>query len=180
MPLSRGGGKMKTAVLASRLGAKAYVVGGAGVKAAVRAAGLEVVEPEVEWGILPDAMALLEVDSAVRVVVLAFDASFCYYHVAYATRCLLENAGCALIATNRDFQFPSQRGRKLPGNGAFVAAVCASARREPDALVGKPEPFALEEIMRDAGVTDASRVLMVGDMWQAQAAFSISFFFSER
>ena len=43
-------------------------------------------------------------------------------------------------------EFPARDGVKLPGNGSFVAAVCAATKREPDVVVAKPAPFALAAI----------------------------------
>ena len=143
---------------------KAYVVGCAALKDAIREAGVQVVEPWKQMGATPEKLAEEEIDPGIDAVVLAFDKDYGYFEICYATRCLLENKGCELVVTNRDFQFPAQKNRKLPGNGAFVAAVCAASRREPDVVVGKPSRFALDAIMADAGVS-ARRTLMVGDMW---------------
>eukprot|EP00629_Pelagomonadales_sp_RCC1024_P007088 CAMPEP_0119290242 /NCGR_PEP_ID=MMETSP1329-20130426/40412_1 /TAXON_ID=114041 /ORGANISM="Genus nov. species nov., Strain RCC1024" /LENGTH=254 /DNA_ID=CAMNT_0007291057 /DNA_START=219 /DNA_END=980 /DNA_ORIENTATION=- len=151
----------------------AYVVGSPAMKDAVRSAGLEVVEPEPIRGASPDALADLDVDRRVDAVVLAFDRHFGYFELAYATRCLLENPGCRLVVTNRDFQFPARDGVKLPGNGSFVAALCAAIRREPDIVVAKPAPFALAAIAAEAGAAPR-RVLMVGDMW-SDVAFAHGF-----
>ena len=142
---------------------KAYVVGCAALKDAIRGAGVTVVEPWKQMGATPEKLAEEAIDPAIDAVVLAFDKDYGYFEICYATRCLLENKA-ELVVTNRDFQFPAQKNRKLPGNGAFVAAVCAASRREPDVVVGKPSRFALDAIMADAGVS-ARRTLMVGDMW---------------
>ena len=144
-------------------GGAAYVVGAPALKAGVAAAGVRVVEPEPKRGAAPDELADMAIDPGVDSVVLGFDKNYGYFEVAYAVRCVLEN-GAKLVVTNRDFQFPAQRGLKMPGNGAFVAAVCAAARKEPDAVVAKPEPYVLRKIIEDAGCAP-SRVLMVGDMW---------------
>jgi hypothetical protein len=97
------------------------------------------------------------------VVVVGFDKLLSYFHIAYAVRCLLENEGCQLIVTNRDFQFP-MKGKRLPGTGALVAAICTGARREPDVVAAKPSPFMLQSIISAAGVAP-HRTLMIGDMW---------------
>lgn len=144
----------------------AFVIGSAMLKDALAAAGVRLVRPtltEAERLAMPDDAAGVEVDPAVRTVVVGFDRTFCYFSIAYAVRCLLENPGCELVATNRDYQFPIQ-GKRLPGAGALVAAVCAGAGREPDAVAAKPSPLMLNAIMAEAGVAP-SRTLMVGDMW---------------
>ena len=95
------------------------------LKDAIRGAGVTVVEPWKQMGATPEKLAEEEIDPEIDAVVLAFDKDYGYFEICYATRCLLENKGCELVATNRDFQFPAQKNRKLPGNGAFVAAVAA-------------------------------------------------------
>jgi len=68
-------------------------------------------------------------------------------------------AGAAWIATNLDATLPSERG-PLPGNGSLVAAVAAALGRQPDQVVGKPEPALFAEAVRRRG---AHRPLVVGD-----------------
>jgi 4-nitrophenyl phosphatase len=65
------------------------------------------------------------------------------------------------VATNRDLVFPMEGRRLIPGAGAIVASLAACAGREPE-LVGKPNPFVIEWILREAalGPRDA---LVVGD-----------------
>ena len=148
-------------------GSSAFVIGSQGLKAAMRELGMLLVHPDgpspVEREFGPHEMSKLEVCSNVRTVVVGFDRTFCYFSLAYAVRCLLENEGCRLVVTNRDFQFPAS-GKRLPGTGAVVAAICAGANREPDAVTAKPSRVMLDLIMAEAGVT-AERTLMVGDMW---------------
>ena len=103
---------------AGRATKKAYVVGCAALKDAVRSSGVTVVEPWKRLGATPDELADEEIDGDIDAVVLAFDKDYGYFEICYATRCLLENKTCELVVTNRDFQFPAQKNRKLPGNGA--------------------------------------------------------------
>ncbi|GAA1808577.1 HAD-IIA family hydrolase [Luedemannella flava] len=68
-------------------------------------------------------------------------------------------AGARWAATNTDATLPSPRG-PLPGNGSLVAALAHALGRQPDAVVGKPEP-ALFEVA--AQRYEAARPLVVGD-----------------
>ena len=59
---------------------KAFVIGGHGLKEAVRSAGVELVKPELtseERGFGPEEVAKVELDPAVRAVVVGFDIGFC-------------------------------------------------------------------------------------------------------
>jgi glycerol-1-phosphatase len=68
-------------------------------------------------------------------------------------------AGASWIATNTDRTLPSPRG-PLPGNGSLVAALATALGRQPDVVVGKPEPTLFEQIARAHG---AHSPLVVGD-----------------
>lgn len=68
-------------------------------------------------------------------------------------------AGADWIVTNPDSTLPSPRGQ-LPGNGAMVAALRTALEREPDLVVGKPEPTLFAAAARQAG---ARAALVVGD-----------------
>ena len=68
-------------------------------------------------------------------------------------------AGAAWVATNTDRTLPSSRG-PLPGNGAMVAALATALDREPDMVVGKPDPGLFEQAAR---ATAARCSLVVGD-----------------
>jgi HAD superfamily hydrolase (TIGR01450 family) len=68
-------------------------------------------------------------------------------------------AGAAWVATNTDRTLPSSRG-PLPGNGAMVAALATALDRQPDSVVGKPDPGLFQGAVRARG---AQRALVVGD-----------------
>jgi HAD superfamily hydrolase (TIGR01450 family) len=69
--------------------------------------------------------------------------------------------GALFVATNRDPVFPVP-GRLLAGAGAIVAAVAAASGREPDLVVGKPEPGLLREAAAVAG-TPVEDAVVIGD-----------------
>ncbi len=68
-------------------------------------------------------------------------------------------AGALWVATNTDKTLPSPRG-PLPGNGSLVAALATALGRQPDVVVGKPEPTLLWSAAKSRG---AQRPLFVGD-----------------
>jgi HAD superfamily hydrolase (TIGR01450 family) len=122
-------------------GARVLPVGGPGVAAALRGAGLVVVDdaaqhpvavvqgygPEVGWRQLAEAVV------AVR-------------------------NGARHVATNADATIPSPRG-PLPGNGAMVNVVSTVTGQVP-LVTGKPDPAMHAECVRRTG---ARRPLVVGD-----------------
>jgi ribonucleotide monophosphatase NagD (HAD superfamily) len=70
-------------------------------------------------------------------------------------------AGAYFAATNRDPVFPLP-GRLMAGAGSIVAALVAAAGREPDLVIGKPEPALLRAAAAVAGVP-VEEAVVIGD-----------------
>jgi HAD superfamily hydrolase (TIGR01450 family) len=68
-------------------------------------------------------------------------------------------AGARWVATNTDRTLPSPRG-PLPGNGSLVAVIRTALDRDPDVVVGKPQPALFTTA---ASLSEAERPLTVGD-----------------
>ncbi len=67
--------------------------------------------------------------------------------------------GAKWIATNADKTLPSPRG-PLPGNGSLVVALATALGRQPDTIVGKPDPTLFLEAARERAATHP---IVVGD-----------------
>jgi glycerol 3-phosphatase-2 len=72
---------------------------------------------------------------------------------------LAVRAGATWYATNTDRTLPSPRG-PLPGNGSLIAVLRTALDREPDVVVGKPQPALFTTA---ASVAKAERPLAIGD-----------------
>ncbi|MFB9238711.1 HAD-IIA family hydrolase [Plantactinospora siamensis] len=131
------------ALLAERLpaGAPVLVVGADALRAEVAAAGLTPVTGAEDK---PTA------------VVQGYGPQVGWRELAEAA--VAVRAGALWVATNTDRTLPSPRG-PLPGNGSLVAALRTALDREPDAVVGKPEPALFGTAAARAG----GPVLAVGD-----------------
>ena len=130
-------------LLAERLapGAAVLVVGGTGLRAAVRERGFRPVSVASERpaavieGYAPDLSYSLLTEGALAV-----------------------QAGALFVVSNADKTLPTARGRQ-PGNGAMSRVIATATGQEP-LVAGKPEPpLHAEAVAR----TDASRPLVVGD-----------------
>ncbi|BCB74364.1 HAD-IIA family hydrolase [Phytohabitans flavus] len=132
------------AVLAQRLptGSRVLVVGAEALRAEVRDVGLE---PVVRAEELPVA------------VVQGYGPQVGWSDLAEAAVAI--RGGAEWVATNTDRTLPSPRG-PLPGNGSLVAALRTALGREPDLVVGKPEPELFATAARRVG---ARRPIVVGD-----------------
>ncbi len=130
-------------VLADRLpaGVPVLVVGGTGLRLAVRERGLRPVTTAAEHPLA---------------VVQGYSSDISYGLLAEATMAL--NAGAFYVASNADATLPTPRGLQ-PGNGALVQVLVHATGCEP-VVAGKPElPLHAESVQR----TGAKRPLVVGD-----------------
>jgi len=100
-----------------------------------------------------------DTDGQADVVLMGLDLDTNYARLRAA--CLQVERGAALIGTNSDFTYPVDGGFLAPGNGSFVEMVAEVTGAVPKYL-GKPEPFLIEILLKDAG-TRPDQVLLVGD-----------------
>ncbi|QLQ35302.2 HAD-IIA family hydrolase [Micromonospora robiginosa] len=131
-------------LLADRLpaGAPVLVVGAEALRAELRAVGLRPVSTAEEQ---PAAVAQ------------GYGPQVGWSDLAEAS--LAVRAGAPWYATNTDRTLPSPRG-PLPGNGSLVAVLRTALDRDPDVVVGKPEPALFATAARRART---GRTLVVGD-----------------
>jgi glycerol-1-phosphatase len=123
-------------------GAGILVVGAEALRAEVREVGLKVVA---------------SADESPVAVVQGYGPQVGWADLAEG--CIAVRAGATWMATNVDRTLPTPRG-PLPGNGSLVAALATALDRQPDVVVGKPQPELFATATRQVG---SSRPLVVGD-----------------
>lgn len=123
-------------------GAPVLVVGAEALRAEVRDAGLTPVE---------------RLEDEPAAVVQGFGPDVGWKILAEAA--LAVRAGATWVATNTDRTLPSPRG-PLPGNGSLVGVLRTALDREPDLVVGKPQPALFQTA---ASLSKSQRPLTVGD-----------------
>lgn len=128
-------------LLSERGGGRAFVIGQDGVREALTAAGLEVLDGEPE---------------AADLVVVGFDGGVTY--TKFKIACLLVQRGARLVATNADASYPAADGL-WPGAGALLSVVTTTTGAVPE-IVGKPFAPLFEAGLRRGG---GGRPLVVGD-----------------
>ncbi|MEY9877717.1 glycerol 3-phosphatase-2 [Streptacidiphilus sp. MAP12-33] len=122
-------------------GSPVLVIGGEGLRAAVR-----------ERGLVPVA----SLDEGPLAVVQGYDPTVGWAQLAEASYAV--QRGLPWVASNTDLTIPTARGT-APGNGTLVAAVRTATGVEPE-VAGKPlPPMHRETVIR----TGAKRPLVVGD-----------------
>jgi phosphoglycolate/pyridoxal phosphate phosphatase family enzyme len=129
-------------------GSNAFVIGEIGVQQEIASIGVNVFTT-------PNAINSSEIDY----VIVGIDRAFSYDKLNFGHECIVRGHA-EFIVTNRDTTYPSEIGT-VPGAGALVIALASSTAREPKNM-GKPEPEALLEIVRNSGGANHS-TLMVGD-----------------
>jgi HAD superfamily hydrolase (TIGR01450 family) len=126
----------------------AMVFGGPGLARELRDVGIRTVPPtEAGLAAAPDTL------------VVGVDFKLSYQRLSIAAECV--RRGARFWATNRDSIYPGAE-RLLAGAGSMVAAVAFATGREPDMVVGKPEPRLFEAAAHAAGVP-VSEAVVIGD-----------------
>jgi len=129
-------------LLRGRAVARAYVLGEEGLRTALAAAGLTVVD-----GSSADA----------ETVVVGWDRGFDYAELAAAS--VLIQRGASLVASNADASYPVEDGLVLPGAGAILAAIQTATGVSAE-VVGKPNAPIFRAALDRAG---GGRPLVIGD-----------------
>lgn len=153
-------------------GKKVYIIGEKGIGEELDLIGVPWFGAEADKDNQPNmgSGGRVEVDHDVGAVVVGFDRYINYYKLQYAQLCLNELPGCEFIATNLDRVTHLTDAQEWAGNGTMVGAVSGCTGREPT-LVGKPAPLMIDYIAKKYGITDRSRICMVGDRLDTDIAF---------
>lgn len=92
-------------------------------------------------------------------VVAGIDLDLSYERLSVAAEAVRQGAYFAV--TNRDPVFPTA-GRLMAGAGSTVAALVEASGRQPDLVIGKPEPGLLREAAAVAGLP-VEQAVVIGD-----------------
>jgi 4-nitrophenyl phosphatase len=157
VPLAAGGAESivtaarATAVLLSESDPPprlAMVLGGPGLTRELTDVGIATTAP-TEGGLAaaPDAL------------VVGVDFDLTYERLSIAATAV--RRGARFVATNCDPMYPTETGLNA-GAGSIVAAVAVAAGREPDLVVGKPEPRLFQAAAELAGIP-VGEAVVIGD-----------------
>jgi len=121
-----------------------YFIGSEGLKNQLKRAGLQLTDSRV--------------DSDVALV--SWTPEFGYEDMDNALSVIDEQT--TFLGTDPDRTFPDENGEVTPGSGAIIDAVAVTVGREPDAILGKPSPWAQEFALDRLGIPP-EECLVVGD-----------------
>lgn len=114
--------------------------------------------PQLKKELTERGIPVCEDDSA-DVALVSFDTDLDYRKMCII--CDLVRSNKPYIATHPDFNCPTETGF-IPDSGANIAFIKASADREPDAVIGKPQPALIEYAMNRFRVSK-EQTAMIGD-----------------
>lgn len=124
-------------------GARVLLIGETGLREAVAATGLDVVEDgDADW------------------VMVGLDRQFTYAKLVAITRAIQN--GARFLATNADPLLPTEGGLLNPGAGCIIAAIKTATNVEP-IIVGKPSPGLFQRGLQRLGDPPTDSIAMVGD-----------------
>jgi glycerol 3-phosphatase-2 len=124
------------------------VLGGPGLTREIRDTGLRAVAASpTGLAANPDAVAV------------GVDFSLTYQRLSIAAEVV--RRGVLFVATNRDPVYPTAESLAA-GAGSIVAAVVVAGGREPDLVIGKPEPGLFREAARSVGMP-VEEAIVIGD-----------------
>jgi 4-nitrophenyl phosphatase len=123
-------------------GARVMLIASAAIRAAAEEAGL------------------VPVSSDPEVVLLARTTAFNYATLALAANAVRD--GAFFLVANPDMTHPGANGAIVPETGALAAAIAAASDREPDLVIGKPQPSFFRAALGRLGVSP-QKAVMVGD-----------------
>jgi len=111
-------------------------------------------------------------DSSAMNLVVGLDSSFNYEKIAIALAVLRK--GGKFITCNTDSAFPVGPDKYMPGCGAMVGAISASAKKGPDFIVGKPNTYILSKIAEDYKV-EHDEIIVVGDSYESDILMALAY-----
>jgi 4-nitrophenyl phosphatase len=132
-------------------GSPIFVIGGVGVKTALRDCGFELLSTNTA--------------KSAKAVVMGIDPEINFEKMGEAA--LLVRSGVPFYATNPDKTFPTPRGQ-IPGAGAWISVIVTATGVEP-IYAGKPAPYLLE-LARTRLDTSKEQTLVVGDRLETDIA----------
>lgn len=102
-------------------------------------------------------------------VIIGLDINFNYETISKALVAILN--GAKIIASNVDANYPIENGILKPGSNAIVSSIVGSSGKNVDYIVGKPNTYLLEIIVKDFDL-DKNTIYVVGDSIDSDIAMA--------
>ncbi len=137
-------------VIKSRFPSKksVHVIGEDGLKKVLRRMGFKIIDET-------------NARSNIDLVIVGMDRKFNYEKLKIALQALLLDEAL-FIATNTDPTLPTPSG-PIPGAGSMVAALECASKKHPDIIIGKPNKYMFEHVMKREKNASLKDYVMIGD-----------------
>jgi HAD superfamily hydrolase (TIGR01450 family) len=132
-----------------------YIIGSKALETEINSAGVKILRDET-------AMNL----------VVGLDVNFNYKKITTALNILLNDG--KFIVCNKDKCFPIENGKFLPGCGSIVSSITTASDREPDFIVGKPNPYLLSKLSKKYNM-HKSQIVVIGDSYESDFQLALNF-----
>lgn len=114
--------------------------------------------PSLEDELKRHGIKLTEKDP--EAVIIGFDTTLTYEKIKKATLLLRKNLH--FIATHSDKVYPAQEGF-VPDAGSIISLLETSTNRKPEAILGKPNPYMIQTILKHHKPVKQKKTLIFGD-----------------
>jgi HAD superfamily hydrolase (TIGR01450 family) len=121
---------------------------------------------------MSEGLEIAESNEIVDAIFIGLDTSFNYQKMAEILA-VIKKSNCQLIACNIDKNYPIENNLIMPGCGSIVAAIENCSERKVDFIVGKPNSYMLELLMKDHNITK-DQIMVVGDSYMSDIAMAKS------
>ena len=108
--------------------------------------GKEGIQKELQEKHFNVLVAPAEVTENIAAVVVGFDPTFSYAHLAMAMKIFALNPECLFVGCNLDSSYVSESGFLQPGTGTLVTAVAYATQKTP-VIMGKPNNLLYETLL---------------------------------
>jgi HAD superfamily hydrolase (TIGR01450 family) len=108
--------------------------------------GLEGIQKELQSKGFRVTVAPAQVFENISAVVVGFDPTFSYNHIAAAMKIFALNPSCLFVGCNLDSSYVNESGFLAPGTGTLVTAVAYASGRKP-IIMGKPNNLLFDTIL---------------------------------
>lgn len=120
-----------------------------------------------------EGIELVSAGEVADAIFIGLDIAFNYQKMAEILA-VIRKSTCSLIACNIDKNYPIEDDVLMPGCGSIIASIENCAERKVDFIVGKPNSYMLELLIKDHGMS-REEIIVIGDSYTSDIAMAKNF-----
>lgn len=110
-------------------------------------------------------------NNPIDAILVGLDMDFDYKKLCQAYLAFQQNPDCKIVICHRDKNYPTETAYRMPGCGAVVAAFETTCERKADFIIGKPDTFMIDLIIKEHNLSKNS-ICIVGDTEESDIAMA--------